>query len=156
MPILALNKRANYDYQLLDHYEAGLVLTGQEVKSAKLNNMKLTGAYVTLHNNELGNPEAWLTNAYISPYKPAGPLPNYDPEHSRKLLLHKKELNSLIGKLQTEHLTLVPIKIYTKNNLIKLEFALGKGKKKADKRQDIKKRDIDREIRQRLAIRSGK
>lgn len=153
MKTLAVNKRANYDYQILDKYEAGLVLSGQEVKSVKLGHINLKGSYVTLSINKKGNPEAWLINAHISLYKYAGKLPDYDPVRSRKLLLHKKELNKLIGKKQTEHLTLVPIKVYTKQRLIKLEFGLGRGKKKIDKREDIKKRDVEREMRQRIKLR---
>lgn len=150
MNILAINKKANFDYQILEKYEAGLVLSGQEVKSAKAKHLKLTGSYVTIFINKQNSPEAWLINCHISPYPQAGKILNYEPTRSRKLLLHKNELNTLIGRLQSEHLTFVPIKVYTKHNLIKLEFGVGKGKKKADKRQDIKKRDIDREIRQRL------
>lgn len=150
MQILAINKRANYDYNISDTYEAGLILSGAEVKSTKQKHIKLTGAYVTIHTNENGDSEAWLINSHISAYKQAGKNDDYDPTRSRKLLLHKKEINSLIGKKQAEHLTLVPIKVYTKGNLIKLEFGLGKGKKKIDKREDIKKRDTDREIRQKF------
>lgn len=149
MSILAINKKANYDYHLLEKYEAGLVLSGAEVKSLKQKHIKLLGAYVTIHHNN-GKIEAWLINAHISPYKQAGNLSDYNPTRSRKLLLHKKEISSLIGKMQSEHLTLVPIKVYTKGNLIKLEFGLGRGKNKIDKRQDIKKRDVDKEIRQKL------
>jgi SsrA-binding protein len=146
MKTFAINKRANYDYQILDKYEAGLVLSGQEVKSVKLGHINLKGSYVTISNNKKGNPQAMLINAHISPYKYAGKIPNYDPLKSRKLLLHKTELQKLIGKT-AEHLTLVPIKVYNKQGFIKLEFGLGKGKRKIDKREDIKKRDIDRQIR---------
>ena len=140
MKILAANKRATFDYELLNKYEAGLVLTGQEVKSAKLGHISLKGAFVSIHNNE-----AYLTNCHITLYKFAGKLPDYDPIRSRKLLLHKKEIISLIGTVQQKGLTLVPIKVYTKNNRVKLEFAVGRGKKKFDKREDIKKREVKRE-----------
>jgi SsrA-binding protein len=152
MKILAANRRANYDYQILNKYEAGLVLSGQEVKSAKLGHINLKGSYVTVTTDKKGNPQAQLLNVHISPYKYAGKLPDYDPSRSRKLLLHKKELKSLIGKMQAEHLTLIPIKVYNKHNLIKLEFGLGRGKKKIDKREDIKKRDVEREMRQKMKI----
>lgn len=151
MKILAINKRANYDYEILDKYEAGLVLSGHEVKSARLGHINLKGAYVTMATDRKGNPQASLINANISPYKYAGKMSDYDPERSRKLLLHKEELRKLIGKT-AEHLTLVPIKVYNKQGIIKLEFGLGRGKKKIDKREDIKKRDINREIRQKMKI----
>lgn len=147
MQTFAINKRANYDYQILDKYEAGLVLSGHEVKSVKLGHINLQGAYVIITNNTKGNPQANLMNVNISPYKYAGKLPDYDPTRLRKLLLHKKELNKLIGKKQTEHLTLVPLRVYNKRGLIKIEFGIGKGKKNIDKREAIKKRDTEREIR---------
>lgn len=145
MKTIAINKRANYDYQILDKYEAGLVLSGHEVKSVKLGHINLKGAYVTIMNNKKGNPQASLINANISPYKYAGKMPDYEPTRSRKLLLHKSELQKLIGK--AEYLTLVPTKVYNKQGIIKLEFGIGRGKKKIDKREDIKKRDVEREIR---------
>lgn len=138
---LAINKRATFDYELLDKYEAGLVLAGYEVKSAKLGHISLKGAFVTIHEGE-----AYLTNCSISAYKFSGKLPDYNPERSRKLLLHKKEIDSLIGTVQQKGLTLVPIRVYTNNNRVKLEFAVGKGKKKIDKRENIKKREADVEI----------
>jgi len=138
---LATNKRASFDYELLDRYEAGLVLTGQEVKSAKQGHISLTGSFVTTHENQI-----YLTNCHISPYKFAGKLPDYDPTRSRKLLLKKREINSLIGISQQKGLTLVPIKVYIKNSLVKLEFAAAKGKKKIDKREHIKEREDKRRI----------
>ncbi|MBU1119366.1 SsrA-binding protein SmpB [Patescibacteria group bacterium] len=139
--IYAKNKRARYDYEILETYEAGLMLTGQEVKSVRDKTVSLKGSFVTLKGNE-----AYLTNAHISPYKHAGKLKAYDPTRSRKLLLHKHELNSLIGKLKQKGLTLVPLLLYNKNSRIKLSFGLGKGKKKFDKRDSIKKRDVERKI----------
>lgn len=135
---LAINKRATFDYELLDTYEAGLKLTGQEVKSAKLGHISLKGAFVTIHENE-----AYLTNCHISKYKYAGNLKDYDPERSRKLLIKRSEIKSLIGTIQQKGLTLIPTKIYVKNKLIKLEFAVAKGKRKIDKRESIKKREDD-------------
>lgn len=147
MKPLALNKRASYDYELLDRYEAGLVLSGQEVKSVKTGHLSLKGSFVTIHSEEL-----LLTNAFIPPYPFAGELPRYDPARPRKLLLKKSEIRSLIGKVRVKGLTLVPIRVYTKRRLLKLEFALGKGKKSFDKRSDIGRREakrrIDRAIRQ--------
>ncbi|MFZ2193701.1 MAG: SsrA-binding protein SmpB, partial [Candidatus Moraniibacteriota bacterium] len=108
MGTLAINKRASFDYFLLNEYEAGLVLSGQEVKSARLGQVSLKESFVTLKANEL-----YLTNAYIAPYKQAGLKQINDPTRSRKLLLRKSEIRQLIGKVRTEGLTLVPLKIYT-------------------------------------------
>ncbi|MBU1167191.1 SsrA-binding protein SmpB [Patescibacteria group bacterium] len=143
--ILAKNKRARFDYHILENFEAGLVLEGQEVKSIRDKNVSLKGSYVTIRNNE-----AYLINAHISPYKHAGQLTDYDPTRTRKLLLTKKEIKSLIGQLKQKGLTLVPISLYSRKRRIKLEFGLGKGKKDYDKRQDIQKREDTRKILQKL------
>ena len=145
MPELAYNKRATFDYELLDHYEAGLMLAGQEVKSAKTGHISLRGAFVTRKEGEF-----YLTNANIPFYIHAGEPKNYDPTHPRKLLLHKSEIKKLIGKMAVEGLTLVPIRVYTKRRLIKLEFAVGKGKKQYDKRDSIAKRETQRSIQRTL------
>ena len=141
MKSLAVNKRASFDYTLLDRYEAGLVLSGQEVKSVKTGHLSLKGSFVTVKGDEL-----FLTNAFIPPYPFAGKLPHYDPTRSRKLLLKKSEIRSLIGKVRVNGLTLVPISVYTKKRLLKLSFAVGKGKKAHDKRQDIAKKDARRSM----------
>lgn len=152
---LAVNKRAIFDYQLLDKYEAGIVLTGGEVKSAKAGQCSLKGSFVTVKGGEL-----YVTNASIPRYKLAGTEENYDPTRPRKLLLKKFEIKSLIGKIKTQGLTLVPVSLYTKKRpastrgdhsstrggLIKLEFAIAKGKKKHDKRQDIAKKEAKRSM----------
>ncbi len=145
MPNLAVNKRATFDYEILDRYEAGLVLTGQEVKSVKTGHISLKGAFVTVRGEEL-----YLTNAMIPPYPAAGPLPGYDPTRSRKLLLKRSEIRSLIGKARVEGLTLVPIRVYVKKRLLKLEFGVGKGKKAYDKRSDIGRREAKRKIERAL------
>jgi SsrA-binding protein len=145
MPTLVTNKRARFDYDILATLEAGLVLQGQEVKSVKAGSVSLKGAFVTMRNNE-----AWLTNAHISKYPQAGPLPDYDPTRNRKILLNRRELKSLIGKRKEAGLTLLPLSLYTKRNRIKVSIGIGRGKKKYEKRETIKKRDIDREIRQRM------
>ena len=145
MNVLAINKRARFDYDISEKFEAGLVLTGQEVKSAKTGHLSLKGSFVTVKGREL-----YLTNASIPPYKHAGEVKNYDPTRSRKLLLHKSEIRTLIGKYRAEGLTLVPIRVYTKKSLLKLEFGIGKGRKKTDKRQVIKKREVDRKMSARL------
>jgi len=155
MPILAVNKRANYDYSISDKYEAGIVLFGHEVKSIKTGGISLKGAFITLKKSKKELPELFLTNAHISKYKHANITENYAPDRQRKLLVHKNEIRRLIGKKQEQGLTLVPIKLYTKKSLIKLEFGIGKGKKKYDKREDIKKRDLDRESNRTLTNKMG-
>lgn len=141
MSVLAINKRANYDYDISDKYEAGIVLRGFEVKSVKTGHISLKGSFVTVKDNEL-----YLTNANIPLYKHAGEIKNYDPTQPRKLLLHRAEIARLIGKSRAEGLTLVPIRVYTKRGLLKLEFGIGKGRKKHDKREVIRKRESDRKI----------
>ena len=141
----AVNKRAHYDYEISDKFEAGLILTGQEVKSAKTGHISLKGSFVTAKGNEL-----FLTNANIPPYKHAGEVKNYDPTRSRKLLLKKSEIKSLIGKSRVSGLTLVPIRVYTKKRYVKLEFGVGKGKKEFDKRESIKKREDERKMERTL------
>lgn len=145
MSVLAYNKRANFDYQISDTYEAGLVLTGQEVKSVKTGHISLKESFVTVKGNEL-----YLTNANIPPYQHAGKILSYNPTRSRKILLKKSEIKRLIGKVHVEGLTLVPISIYTKKRLLKLEFGVGKGKRKLDKRQVITKREDERRIQRAL------
>ncbi len=145
MKTIAVNKRARFDYDISDKYEAGLVLRGYEVKSVKTGHISIKSSFVTIKGNEL-----YLTNANIPLYKHAGKVPNYDPTRPRKLLLHKPEIRTLMGKSRTEGLTLVPVRVYTKRGLIKLEFGLGKGRKKHDKRDVIKKREADRKIQRAL------
>lgn len=146
MPVLAINKKVKFDYQILETFEAGIVLSGQEVKSVRHKQASLKGAYISINKNQ----EVFLVNATIPVYKMAGVLQNYDATQPRKLLLNKKEINYLTGKLQISGLTLVPISLYTKHRKIKLEIALVKGKKKADKRQQIKERDDKRRMQQLL------
>ncbi|HBI17009.1 MAG TPA: SsrA-binding protein [Candidatus Moranbacteria bacterium] len=142
MTTIAVNKRANFDYVLTDKYEAGLVLTGAEVKSIKTGHLSLKGSFVTFKGTELH-----LTNADIPFYKFAGKAVNYDPRRSRKLLVKKSEIKTLLGKVKVKGLTLVPIRVYTKKRLIKLEFGVGRGKKEYDKREDIKKKDSNRAMK---------
>jgi len=141
MDALATNRRAHFDYELQGIYEAGLMLTGAEVKSVKNGHMSLKGSFVTLHGSEL-----FLTNANIARYPFAKSSSAYDPLRSRKLLMRKAEIKSLIGKLQIKGLTLVPLRVYTKRRLIKLEFALARGKKAFDKRKDISEKEANRKI----------
>jgi SsrA-binding protein len=154
MSILAYNKRANFDYEITETFEAGLVLYGHEVKSIKSNHISLKGAFITLKATNNILPEVYLTNSYVTPYKYAGKLKDYKPDRPRQLLLSKKEINYLVGKKKEQGLTLVPTKIYTKKSLIKIEFGVGRGKRKYEKREDIKNRDIDRDIRLAMKIRA--
>lgn len=148
MSKLAINKRAKFDYEILETFEAGLVLHGHEVKSAKAGHISLKGSFVTFRRTEL-----YLTNSNISLYKQAGSIKDYEPTRPRKLLVKKSEIKKLLGKVRSEGLTLLPLSMYNKNGLIKLEFALGKGKKKLDKRQTIQDREdkikIERAYKQR-------
>ncbi len=147
MAVLAVNKRATFDYEILEKFEAGLSLVGHEVKSAKAGNIQLKGAYVTITN---GRPT--VLNMHIGAYPKAGPLPSYNPTRTRQLLLKKSEITFLTGKKQEQGLTLVPLRVYTSRNRVKLEFGIGRGKKKFDKRADIKKRDIKRDLRRNYAV----
>lgn len=138
---LADNKKAFFDYEIMEKYDAGLVLSGQETKSAKDGQINLKGSFVTFHNGE-----AFVTNMHINKYKPAGPQPEYDPTQSRKLLLRKKEIAYLQGKSLEKGLTIVPLKVYISGRLVKIEIAVARGKHNFDKRDAIKKKDIKREI----------
>lgn len=142
---IAYNRRASFDYALQDRYEAGLVLTGGEVKSVKTGHASLKGAFVTVHGNGLV-----LTNALIPRYARASVKIHHDDRRPRALLLHRSEIRSLIGKSRAEGLTLIPIRLYIKRQLVKLEFAVGKGKKQFDKRADIGRRESDRRIRREM------
>ena len=128
MGTLAENKKAYFDYEVLEKFEAGLALLGQEVKSLRTRHVNLAGSYVVLRNQEL----FWI-GANISPYQPKNSPANYNPERDRKLLLRKEEIKALLGRTKEKGLTLIPLKVYTKNAKIKLEFGLARGKRKADK-----------------------
>jgi SsrA-binding protein len=138
------NKKAYFDYQITDTFEAGINLYGSEVKAVRLGRADLTGSFVRVIGNE-----AYLVNASILPYQ-SGQVENYEPQRSRKLLLHKKELISLKSKADGANLVLIPVSLYFKHGFIKLEIGLGKGKKQYDKRETIKKRDIKRSLEQDL------
>lgn len=142
---ITYNRRASFDYNLLEKYEAGLVLQGHEVKSIKNNRISLAGSFVVIKRTP--KLDAYLINAHIPAYQPKNAPPNYDETRSRKLLLRKNEINTLVGKISQKGLTLVPIRVYLKRGLVKLEFAVGKGKRKIDKREIIKKRETEREMR---------
>ncbi|PIY96271.1 MAG: SsrA-binding protein [Candidatus Kerfeldbacteria bacterium CG_4_10_14_0_8_um_filter_42_10] len=146
MPSLAKNKRAFFDYEILDKWEAGLVLSGPEVKSAKAGQINLKGSFVSIVDEK-----PMLINCHIAAYQSAkDSQKDYDPTRTRKLLLNKKEIGSLIGKTGQKGLTLLPLAVYTKKGLVKVEIGLGRGKRKQDKRETLKKRATDREIRRAL------
>lgn len=154
MKILSENKKAYYKYQVLEKFEAGISLIGQEVKSIKSGRINLAGSYVVLKQlTESRYPEVFLIGANVSPYQPKNAPPDYNPERSRRLLLKKSEIKYLIGKVKQKGLTLVPLRIYTKRRKIKLEFGIAKGKKKVDKRELIKKRETEREMKRELKLR---
>ena len=142
------NRRARHDYHLLDRFEAGIVLTGTEVKSLRDGRASLQQAY-----GDVRGGEAWLVGAHISVYE-QGNIANHDPDRDRKLLLHKKELASLAGKVAQRGLTLVPTKLYFKNGRAKVELALARGKEQRDKRRDIARREADRDMER--ALKSGR
>ena len=137
-----LNRQANYRYQLLEKFEAGMVLTGAEVKSVRQGHLQLSEAFVRIKDGE-----AWLFNAHIHPYLFSDKQKEIDPQRSRKLLLHKKELLKLKQTTEEKGLTLVPVSCYTKRHQIKLEIAIAKGKREHEKREAIKKKDWRRELK---------
>jgi len=145
MGAYAENRKANLNYEILETFQAGLVLNGQEVKSIKSGRIQLAGSYVIFQGEDL-----FLTGANIPAYQPANAPQEYAPERPRKLLLHKKELKYLIGKIKEKGLTLVPLRVYNQKRKIKLEFGLARGKRKQDKREKIKKQDTQREIERAL------
>ncbi len=140
--VLSTNRQAPHNYFLLDRFEAGLVLTGTEVKSARDGKVQLKDAYAEVRGSEV-----WLLKAHISPYS-HGNQQNHEPERPRKLLLHRQEINRLIGKTQEKGLTLLPTKLYLKKGRIKCELALAKGKKLQDKRAAERERAADLEARE--------
>jgi len=148
MKVFSENKKAYFSYEISEKLEAGIALNGQEVKSIKSGRINLAGSYVVLKNEE-----AFLVGANVPPYQPKNAPGDYDPQRSRKLLLRRNEIERLIGKTKERGLTLVPLKVYSNKGKIKLEFAVGKGKKTQDKRETIKRREVDREISRELRAR---
>lgn len=141
------NKKARFDYEILETFEAGLVLTGSEVKSLRDKNVQLKDSFIVFQGAD-----AYLQNAHIAPYK-AGSYNNHEPERKRKLLMHRKELNNIFDALRERGLTCIPLKIYFKEGRAKLEIALAKGRKTHDKREAIKTRDVQSQL-QKLKRRS--
>lgn len=149
MKIVAKNKRARYDYEIKDTLVAGIVLAGHEVKSVKSGHISLKGSFISIRTNE-----AWLTNAHITRYQSAANLSSYDPVRSRKLLLHRKQIDELISLVKTQGLSVIPLAVGIERGLIKVELGTGRGKKHFDKREATKQRDMlrdaDREIKPRI------
>jgi SsrA-binding protein len=146
--LITENRKARHEYHLLERYEAGLALTGSEVKSLRDGRAQLQRAYGDIRDGEV-----WLVGAHISTYDQAG-IQNHDPDRDRKLLLHRREIDDLTGKVQERGFTLVPTKLYFKNGRAKVELALAKGKDVRDRRREISKRESDRQIERALKQRS--
>ncbi|HXF85168.1 MAG TPA: SsrA-binding protein SmpB [Anaerolineales bacterium] len=134
--VVATNRKANFEYFLLDKYEAGIALQGSEIKSIRAGQISIQEAYVDIENGQ----EAWLVEAYIAPYEQAGRF-NHDPRRKRRLLLHKKQIRELWNNVRIKGMTIIPTRVYLKNGRAKIEIALAKGKKAYDKRATIAKRD---------------
>ena len=145
--IVASNRKAHHEYFFLDRLEAGIVLTGSEIKSIRAGQMSIKEAYVRIDGRE-----AWLVDSHIAPYDPASRM-NHEPKRPRKLLLHKKEIFRLWDEVRQKALTIVPLQVYLKDGRAKVEIALAKGKKNYDKRQTIAKRDMEREVQRDYKIR---
>lgn len=145
MPNYAENRKARFSYEILEKYEVGIELEGGEVKSIRNGQMSLEGSFAIVRGGE-----CFLVNSNIPPYQPKNTRKDYDPLRNRRLLLTKKEIAELAGNDKNKSLTIVPIAVYNKDKKIKLEIALVKGKKKFDKRETLRKRETDREIRRSL------
>lgn len=146
MPTLAINRKGKFDYECLEEFEAGLALTGQEVKSIREGGAKIDAGHIVIRGGRL-----WLIGANIAPYKRASTHEDYDPMRDRQLLMHAKEIRYLTGKLGEKGLTAVPISLYTRGNRIKVGFWLARGKKTHEKKQKLKERDIDRDTKRYLS-----
>lgn len=141
MSWVIVNRRAYFDYKILETYEAGIELFGFEVKSVKTKHINLAGSFAVVKDSEV-----WLLNATISPYQSRNTPADYDPTRSRRLLLHKSEIKELVGKSAQKGLTIIPLKVYNKHNRVKILIGLARHKKKTDKREIIKKRETKREM----------
>ena len=139
--VISDNRQARYLYEILETFEAGIELVGTEVKSIRAGKVNLRDGYGLIRNGE-----ALLINVHISPYQASGQYFNHDPRRTRKLLLHRREISKLVGKLEQQGLTLVPLKMYFKGSWVKVSLGLGKGKKLHDKRETLKRRQDQREM----------
>jgi SsrA-binding protein len=147
--VVAQNRKALHDYTLEESYEAGIALTGNEIKSVRAGRVNLRGSYARVVGEEV-----FLYDAHISPYEQAGSFQKQDPTRPRRLLLHRREIKRLMGLVRQKGLTLVPLRIYFKGRLAKLELAVARGKKTYDKREDIAKREAQRDIERAMKVRS--
>jgi len=138
--IIASNRKAKFEYNLLEHYEAGIVLLGTEIKSVRARQVSIAEAYIQTDGNEV-----WLINAHIAPYDPASRM-NHDPKRKRKLLLHRKEILKLWSSVKQKGLTIIPVEMYLKNGKAKIDISVARGKKLYDKRRDIADRDMKRDL----------
>jgi SsrA-binding protein len=139
---IATNRKARFEYFILDTFEAGLVLQGSEIKSIRAGQMSLSEAYIRLDGEQ-----AWLVDAHVAPYKQAS-IYNHEPRRPRKLLLHKKEIQLLWNNVRQKGVTIIPLRVYLKEGRAKIEIAIAKGKKLYNKRSEIAKRDVERDIKQ--------
>ena len=139
--VVVTNRKALHDYFIISTYEAGIALKGTEVKSLRQASANLQDGYAVIKNGEV-----WLLGMQISPFE-KGNINNHDPKRDRKLLMHKEEIRRLIGKIQEKGLTLVPLKVYFKKNIVKVQLGLARGKKEYDKREAIKKRETERQLK---------
>jgi SsrA-binding protein len=147
MSTFAKNKKAFFDYEILETFETGIMLAGTEVKSVKAGNVSIKEAFVKILSNEI-----WLVNSHVAEYE-QGNRNNHNPTRSRKLLMKRRDIDRLIGRIKEAGLTLVPISVYQKKRLVKVEIALAKGKKEHDKRNSIRERDLQRELGRDIKIR---
>ena len=139
--VVVTNRKASFDYFILDRYETGIVLRGTEVKSLRQGSANVQDGHAIIRNGEV-----WLIGLHISPSE-KGNINNHDPKRDRKLLLHKQEIRRILGKISDKGLTLIPLRLYFKHNIVKVELGLARGKKAYDKRQSIAKRDAERQLR---------
>jgi SsrA-binding protein len=146
--LIAQNRKARHDYTILDTYEAGVVLAGTEVKSLRAGRASLVDGFATISDGEV-----WLQNVHIPEYT-QGTWTNHEPRRARKLLLHRDEINRLVGKTRESGLTLVPLQLYFRDGKVKVELALARGKRSYDKRQDLARRDAQREMSRALGRRA--
>lgn len=144
--VIATNRKARHDFHILDRFEAGMVLYGSEIKSIRSGQISIKEAYVRLDETRL---EAWLVNAHIATYDPASRL-NHEPTRSRKLLLHKKEIEKMWDNVRQKGVTIIPLRVYLSRGRAKVEIALARGKRQYDKRQAIARRDAEREIKRQM------
>lgn len=147
MSTFAKNKKAFFDYEILETFETGIMLAGTEVKSVKAGKVSIKEAFVKILSNEI-----WLVNSHVAEYE-QGNRNNHNPTRSRKLLMKRRDIDRLIGRIKEAGLTLVPISVYQKKRLVKVEIALAKGKKEHDKRNSIRERDLQRELGRDIKIR---